>query len=114
MDMSFNDPRALARAVAGHDDGVALQAMTWHDLCARIRAAQDLRRVMSTQQGGDAADYAGSFHLAAARIITSGIPGVPAHLVSDEERVNPISSADGKARTGTPDAIEGRPATGLR
>lgn len=110
MDMSFNKPGVFAPA----DLGAGLRAMTWHELCARIAAVQDLRRVVASANAGEEAISTGSFHGRAARIIASGFSGVPAHLAEGEGFVNPTSSANGKAQFGTTDITDGRPAAGPR
>jgi hypothetical protein len=104
MDMSFNDPGAFAPA----DTGSGLRPLMWHDLCARIAAAQDLRRAFDFGQAQGDVVSPGSFHGMAARIIASGFSGVSAHGGMDEVLVNPTSSANGKGLLGTPGFTNGR------
>ncbi|MFM2370710.1 MAG: hypothetical protein RIS85_432 [Pseudomonadota bacterium] len=110
MDMSFNDPGVFAPA----DAGTGLRPLMWHDLCARISAAQDLRRALDAGRGGDEALSPGSFHGMAAHIIASGFPGISAHGGMDEALVNPTSSANGKGLLGTQEFTNGRNAVGPR
>jgi hypothetical protein len=113
MDMSFNDPGGFATVgFASGDGAIGLRPLTWHGLCARISAAQDLRRALSavgTSLGvsapGSAVPASGSFHRQAAAFIASGIPGVPPHMGVGEHIVNPNSSANGKANPGTPEDL---------
>lgn len=111
--MSFNDPGGFATG----DAALGLRPLTWDGLCARIAAAQDLRRTLSAIGTGSAATpsghavpASGSFHRQAALFIASGIPGVPPQTVTGERIVNPNSSANGKANPGTPDGLN----TGVR
>lgn len=97
MDMTFNDPGAFATA----DPVTGLRPMTWHGLCARIVAAQDLRRVLEAGGDEDEAGATGSFHGAAARLITSGFPGVSTIVEESNRRVNPTSSVNGKSGLAT-------------
>lgn len=110
MDMSFNQPGAFALS----DTGGGLRPMTWHELCARIAAGQDLRRVIASASVEEQTISTGSFHGRAARIIATGFSGVSAQTTEGEERVNPVSSANGKAQLGTTVRTEGRDATGPR
>ncbi|MFY8196006.1 hypothetical protein [Novosphingobium sp. B1] len=95
--MTFNDPGAFVTA----DPVSGLRPMTWHGLCARIVAAQDLRRVLEAGGDSDAAAATGSFHGAAARLITSGFPGVSTVVEEGNRRVNPTSSVNGKSDLAT-------------
>jgi len=108
MDMSFTQPGVFAPTEAG----AGLRPMTWHELCARIAAVQDLRRVMASAGQSDDAIFSGSFHGQAARLIASGFSGAPAQRMESEGIVNPTSSANGKAKFGTVAQTEGRPAAG--
>jgi len=118
MDMSFNPPGAFAPAGIGAefatDFGSGLRPMSWHELCARIAAVQDLRRVMASISSDEVSISTGSFHGQAARIIASGFSGVPAHSAEGEGIVNPTSSANGKAKFGTTGSTDGRSAVGPR
>lgn len=118
MDMSFNQPGVFAPpsfgAEIGVDFGPGLRPMTWHELCTRIAAVQDLRRVMASVSGSDEWISTGSFHGQAARIIASGFSGASAHSAEGEALVNPNSSANGKAKFGTTDSTDGRSAVGPR
>jgi hypothetical protein len=110
MDMSFNNPGQFVPA----DAGAGMRLLTWHDLCSRITAMQDLRRIMATAGYPDEAPSTGSFHGRAARIIASGFSGVSPQSGNDESAVNPNSSVNGKAPSGTPEITDGRPAAGPR
>lgn len=110
MDMSLNQPGAFAPPVTG--DG--LRPMNWHELCSRIAAVQDLRRVMASASAREETISTGSFHGRAARIIATGFSGVSAQTTEGEEHVNPVSSANGKAQLGTTVRTEGRDAAGPR
>lgn len=110
MDMSFNNPGQFVPA----DAGAGLRLMTWHDLCSRIAAMQDLRRIMATAGYSDEVPSTGSFDGRTARIIASGFSGVSAQSGDDEGVVNPESSVNGKAPSGTPEITDGRPAAGPR
>jgi len=118
MDMSFNQPGTFAPAGSGAEIGIGhaagLRPMSWHELCARIAAVQDLRRVMASISSDEVSISTGSFHGQAARIIASGFSGVPAHLAEGEGIVNPTSSANGKAKFGTTSSTDGRSAVGPR
>jgi hypothetical protein len=96
MDMSFNNPAAFTSGDAGLEGGAALKPVSWHMLCARITATQDLRRTLQ-YLGEDEQGAIGSFHQGAASFLASANSGVPAH----ERIVNPNSSANGKATLGT-------------
>jgi hypothetical protein len=70
MDMAFPDSLALD----SHDVAVAMRPLGWSELCARLVAAQDLRRLqaranVSGARGTDASPPAGSFHGAAAHML---------------------------------------------
>lgn len=106
MDMSFNDPGQFAPA----DAGAGLRLMTWHELCSRIAAVQDLRRVLLAAGSVDQGSSSGSFDSRTARIIASGFAGAWAQSGIDEGYVNPNSSVNGKAPSGRPDTTDGRPA----
>lgn len=110
MDMSFNPSGAFAPT----DIGGGLRPMTWHELCSRIAAVQDLRRVMAAASTGEETISTGSFHGRAARIIATGFSGVSTQSAEGEGVVNPVSSANGKAQLGTTNRTEGRPAAGPR
>lgn len=110
MDMSFNQPGVFAP----YEFGAGLRPMTWHELCARIAAVQDLRRALASASAGVEATSTGSFHGRAAQIIASEFSSVPAHLVEDEGAVNPTSSVNGKAQFGTTSTTDDRPAVGPR
>lgn len=93
MDMSFENQGLFAPA----ETGPGLRRMTWHELCSRIAAVQDFRRLMGASGSTDLAASTGSFDGRTARIIASGFSGIPAHQVEDEDLVNPTSSVNGKA-----------------
>ncbi|ABD24491.1 hypothetical protein Saro_0042 [Novosphingobium aromaticivorans DSM 12444] len=110
MDMSFNDPGAFVPANAAGE----LRPLTWQGLCARIVAAQDLRRALAGFVEADGAAATGSFHGQAARFIASGFSGIPAHGEGSEQLVNQPSSANGKATLATQRGSNDRGAVGLR
>jgi hypothetical protein len=110
MDMSFNPSGAFAPT----EIGGGLTPMTWGGLCARIAAAQDLRRAMAAASAGEETISTGSFHGRAARIIATGFSGVSTQSAEGECLVNPVSSANGKADLGTTIRTEGRFAAGPR
>jgi hypothetical protein len=104
MDMSFNDPATFHGGDIAPGTG-SLRAISWHGLCARIAAAQDLRRSLGAmRQASGATDglpASGSFHSAAAEFLATRISGTSA-LPGDHERVvNLNSSVNGKAGLGT-------------
>lgn len=112
MDMSFNDPGGFATG----DASLGLRPLTWDGLCARIAAAQDLRRALTAWPGlsetghrviatGDAVKAGGSFHRQTATFIASGIVGVSPQMGAGEHLVNPNSSVNGKANPGTPKGL---------
>lgn len=108
MDMSFNDPGGFATG----EGAIGLRPLTWDGLCARISAAQDLRRTLraaganlGVNAAGSALPASGSFHRQTAAFIASGIQGVPPHTGAGERVVNPNSSANGKANPGTPESL---------
>lgn len=110
MDMSFNQPGVFVPP----EIGGGLRPMTWHELCSRIAAVQDLRRVLASASAGEEAIFTGSFHGRAARIIATGFSGVSTQSAEGECLVNPVSSANGKAQLGTTHRTDGRPAAGPR
>ncbi len=112
MDMSFNDPGGFATG----DVAPGLRPLTWDSLCARIAAAQDLRRALTARPGQGSADAhgtaagatlaaSGSFHRQAATFIASGIAGVSPHMGMGEHFVNPNPSANGKANPGKSESL---------
>jgi hypothetical protein len=98
MDMGFTDSRAFdANAVEA-----ALRPLGWSELCARLVAAQDLRRTQAGQlvqvvPGAGAAmssgRESGSFHRGAARMLE--------HFDAGKDCINPTSSTYGKDNQGT-------------
>lgn len=110
MDMSFNPPGVFAPT----EIGGGLRPMTWHELCSRIAAVQDLRRVMASASAGEETISTGSFHGRAARFIATGISGASAQSAEGEGLVNPVSSANCKAQLGTTILTDGRFAAGPR
>jgi hypothetical protein len=117
MDMSFNDPGGFATG----DAALGLRPLTWDGLCARIAAAQELRRALTSWSGlaetghrvaatGDAVNASGSFHRQTATFIASGIAGVSPQIEAGEHLVNPNSSVNGKANPGTLESLN----TGVR
>lgn len=99
--MSFNDPAAFLSGDSAAWEGPGLRPLTWHGLCARITAAQDLRRAFEAMGNIGHELTTGSFHGATAALIASNLRGVPAH----EDLVNPMSSANGKAPLGTSEGL---------
>ena len=96
MDMSFENQGLFAPA----ETGPGLRRMTWHELCSRIAAVQDFRRLMSVSDQAEGAISTGSFDGRTARIIASGFSGfsgVSALQAEGEDLVNPTSSVNGKA-----------------
>lgn len=93
MEMVFHAPVPANSADSAHE----LRAFGWPELCARLVAAQDLRRVIAQEEG--IAGVTGSFHRAAARAL--------ARQRENEMVVNLNLSADGKRTLGT-QADEGR------
>jgi hypothetical protein len=99
MDMGLTDSRAFD----ANDLETALRPLGWSELCARLVAAQDLRRDQaghfgSAVAGADAGTASGvapgSFHRAAARML--------AHFDAGKDLVNSNSSTNRKADQGTP------------
>jgi hypothetical protein len=105
MNMGLTDSRAFDSG----DADVALRPLGWSELCARLVAAQDLRRIQSPaparlssgpvkRSGGpDSHDPGlefGSFHRVAALMLESYGPR--------QDFVNPTSSSSGKDTRGTP------------
>lgn len=92
MDMGFTDSRSLVAS----DMAPALRPLGWSELCARLVAAQDLRRARMAgfaRLAAGAAGPVGSFHGAAAHML--------AHHSPAQDFVNPTSSAIGKDNQGT-------------
>lgn len=90
MEMTFQDLRTADSVESEH----GLRAFGWAELCARLGAAQDLRRVMAGGANGVSATGAGAFHRPSAQLLAR-------QPHKDEGAVNPTSSADGKAALGT-------------
>lgn len=114
MDMGFTDSRSFdpGQRDAG-EAGQGLHPLGWGELCARLVAAQDLRRAQAEMAPATREAGPGSFHTMAARMLDSllaraaaqrvGIPlsaGVSAGAEKDEVRVNPMSSSNGKVTQG--------------
>lgn len=89
MEMVFHVNRPADSAESAQE----LRAFGWTELCARLVAAQDLRRVIAEGDGERMGGVAGSFHRAAARAL--------ARQRENEWPVNPNPSADRKAAVGT-------------
>jgi len=106
MDMSFENQGLFAPA----ETGTGLRRMTWHELCSRIAAVQDFRRLMGVSGSSELAPSTGSFDGRTARIIASGFSGVPAHHVESKDVVNPNSSVNDKDDPAHPE----RQTTGVR
>lgn len=93
MDMGFKDLRAFAPDSAG-----AFKPLRWPDLCARLAAAQDLRRARACAAGiahGGVIDRYGtaSFHGPAATLLLQDESRGDRDI---EQAVNPMPSANGK------------------
>lgn len=93
MDLGFDDLRGLS----GRESAPVLRTLHWGEFCARLSAAQDLRRLSrmapAGPPGGMASDGSkGSFHRSAAWLL---------HELSHEDLVNPNSSAIGKMEEST-------------
>jgi hypothetical protein len=74
--------------------GERLRPLGWHELCARLVAAQDLRKAVKQALPGSTTLQGGaSFHGLAARLLTGG--------ENVETPVNPTRSTNGKAEGGT-------------
>lgn len=99
MDMEFT----TSRAFKANDSAQELRPLGWSELCARLAAAQDLRRIgPSGQPAAEAPARWGSFHHPAALMLQEERA---APLWEDPEqteaRVNPKSSMDGNDGGGT-------------
>jgi hypothetical protein len=93
MNMAFSD----SRPIEGGDVASALRPLAWGELCARLAAAQDLRRhqAVAGRRGGVGGDApAGSFHSGAARML--------AQHDRAQDFVNLTSSINRKDTGGTP------------
>ena len=95
MDMGFSDSRSFDAS----DVAPGLRPLGWSELCARLVAAQDLRRHQAGSAGRVAAGAgalapAGSFHRLAARMLEQH--------VAAQDFVNSTSSVYGKDNQGTP------------
>lgn len=92
MDMGFDDSTA-----AGHAAAPGLRPLGWAELCARLSAAQDLRRATSAplhaHTAQDADGWAGSFHPLAALWLAQDEPSRNRY---PETAINPMPSANGK------------------
>ncbi|MDE2562886.1 MAG: hypothetical protein KGL48_11640 [Sphingomonadales bacterium] len=88
MEMVFHASRAADLVDSAED----LRAIGWTELCARLVAAQDLRRSFGADDVAGASGIAGSFHRAAARALARQREG--------EGAVNPNPSGDGKGPSG--------------
>lgn len=106
MDMSFENQGLFAPA----ETVPGLRGMTWHELCSRIAAVQDFRRLMGVTDTGGGVLSTGSFNGRTARIIASGFSGASALQAEGEGIVNPTSSVNGKADMAHPE----RQTTGVR
>lgn len=107
MEMGFHDCRPPEAGESTQE----LRPLGWRELCARLAAAQDLRRILSDGDDRPHAQGAASFHLPAARLLVSGTPGdfqsdTQHH---DESGVNLVFSANDKVRQGTSLATPKRP-----
>ena len=97
MDMSLNDHAAFFGGDPASAAGAGLRPLSWHGLCARIAATQDLRRSLGAEGECGDAERGGSFHRLTAAFIASNVQGNLAH----ERVVNPNSSSKSKADLGT-------------
>ncbi|MFC3670971.1 hypothetical protein ACFOOT_06005 [Novosphingobium pokkalii] len=99
MDLGFDDLRGLA----GAESAGMLRELHWPEFCARLEAAQDLRRVSRDAAlavpGGQ---NLGSFHRVAAWMLLRADERKPGDRLGDhEDLVNPNSSANGKMEGST-------------
>lgn len=85
MQMGFDDLRGLA----GAESGTVLRPLHWAEFCARLEAAQDLRRLSrdAVPASSPVGTGLGSFHRVAAWMLREA---------GSEERVNLMSSTNGK------------------
>lgn len=97
MEMRFTDSRPLEPG----DSSRGLRPLGWSELCARLVAAHDTRRVLAGPFAGagaalkpDAQEQQASFHSSAAALLRS----VEAQ---SETTVNPASSPNGNGERGT-------------
>jgi len=88
MELAFHISRTADSVESVQD----LRAIGWSELCARLVAAQDLRRTFDACPADGASAVAGSFHRAAARAL--------ARQRECEGPVNPNPSGDGKGALG--------------
>lgn len=91
MEMGFNETWPLTG-----DSGEALRPLAWAELCARLSAAQDLRRERLGHGPQDAASHrlrGGSFHQSAAMLLRRDESSQEAE---PEQPVNPMPSVNGK------------------
>ena len=97
MDMGQTESRAFEAP----PEAAALRPFGWGELCARLVAAQDLRRIQAqdTQRSGP---RLGSFHEGAATLLGSAEAGRQSAEAGDQDLVNPTSSTNGKGNQGTP------------
>ncbi len=96
MEMGFNDirPPGDSCLVESGGQGESLRPLGWHELCARLIAAQDLRKAVKPALPDSAVLHGGaSFHVLAARLLATG--------ENAEMPVNPTRSTNGKAEGGT-------------
>jgi len=116
MDMGFDDSHPGETG----DAAGRLRPLGWRELCARLAAAQDLRREVSILSGllgrtGERSKTGGgSFHHPAAMLLQGGaLPEAGLELGTHqnyqaEGRVNPSSSTNGKHAGGTNGTMQGR------
>jgi hypothetical protein len=91
MNMAFSDSRAFDPG----DITLALRPLAWGELCARLVAAQDLRRHQVLAERGNAAGAGlptGSFHRGAAHMLL--------HHERSQDFVNPTCSINSKGNAG--------------
>lgn len=104
MDMGFNETWPPHGAQEER-----LRPLTWADLCARLSAAQDLRREtgrLAAQVRSGAGQAAGSFHLSAAAWLRRDESNPGEH---PEACVNPMPSVNGKVAGATTGATAEHP-----
>jgi len=89
MDMTLPDSRAFAAPDA---QGIP-RPLGWDELCARLVAAQDLRRLHAMPGTAQTTSTGGSFHPLAATLLWQG--------ETAQAFVNPTSSSSGKEPRGT-------------
>jgi len=99
MDMGFIDSPAPEPG----DSVQGLKPLGWRELCARLAAAQDLRRILTEGSALPQISGEASFHRPAARLLIRSVrvERNGSSPINPEAVVNPIPSANGKADRST-------------